>query len=78
LRFFEEELRVDLIRLSKLNRVPMHEPALVARAITRLVFAVGGSAMDLPPERYPQQIDELTTMVRMIVNGAQATNLATG
>lgn len=72
LRFFEEELRVDLIRLADYTGVPLHEPALVARAITRLVFAVGASAMDLPRERDAEQIAELTTMVKMIVNGARA------
>lgn len=71
LSFFEEELREDLIRLATNNGVPLHEPALVARAITRLVFAVGGSAMDLPRESDPEQIDQLTTMVKMIVTGAQ-------
>lgn len=70
LSFFEEELRVDLVRLAS-NGVPLHEPALVARAITRLVFAVGGSAMDLPRAGGPEQIDRLTTMVKMIVVGAQ-------
>ena len=71
LRFFEEELRVDLIRLAVITGVPLHEPALVARAITRLVFAVGASAMDLPRERDPEQIEQLTTMVKMIVIGAR-------
>ena len=71
LRFFEEELCEDLVRLAALNAIPLHEPALVARAITRLVFAVGASAMDLPRERDGEQIDALTTMVRMIVVGAR-------
>lgn len=72
LGFFEDELRVDLILLARVTGVPLHEPALVARAITRLVFAVGASAMDLPRERDPEQIDELTTMVKMIVMGARS------
>jgi AcrR family transcriptional regulator len=72
LRYFEEELRVDLVLLAEVTGVPLHEPAVVARAITRLVFAVGASAMDMPRERYPQQIDELTMMVKMIVIGARA------
>ncbi|HUH89618.1 MAG TPA: HTH-type transcriptional repressor FabR [Lysobacter sp.] len=71
LRFFEDELQVDLIRLADATGIPLHEPALVARAITRLVFAVGASAMDLPREQDPKQIDELTTMVKMIVVGAR-------
>jgi AcrR family transcriptional regulator len=72
LRFFEDELQEDLVRLADATGIPLHAPALVARAITRLVFAVGASAMDLPPERDPEQIDELTTMVKMIVIGARA------
>ena len=71
LRFFEEELCVDLVRLADAGGTPLHAPDLVARAITRLVFAVGASAMDLPPERDSEQIDALTTMVRMIVVGAR-------
>ena len=71
LRFFEEELREDLVRLAETTGIPLHAPDLVARAITRLVFAVGASAMDLPPERDAGQIDELTTMVKMIVIGAR-------
>ena len=71
LRYFEEELRVDLIRLAQITGVPLHAPELVSRAITRLVFAVGASAMDLPRERDPEQIEALTTMVKMIVNGAR-------
>ena len=72
LRFFEEELREDLIRLAEATGVPLHRPRLVAQAITRLVFAVGARAMDLPPERDPELVEELTTMVKMIVLGAQA------
>ena len=71
LRFFEDELGDDLVRLAEASRIPLHQPALVARAITRLVFAVGASAMDMPPERDQEQIDALTTMVKMIVVGAR-------
>ena len=41
LGFFEEELRIDLIRFAKADGVTLHEPALAARAITRLAFAMG-------------------------------------
>lgn len=71
LQFFEEELRVDLIRLAAASNTPIFEPALAAKAITRLVFAVGGTAIDLPPERHPELIEQLVVMVRMIVEGAQ-------
>lgn len=72
LLFFEEELRADLVRLAAAKGGSFHEPALVARAITRLVFAVGGTALDQPSERDAQLIDELAHMVRMILRGAQA------
>lgn len=71
LSFFEDELQEDLVRLAGITGFPLHRPALVARAITRLVFAEGGSAMDLPRERDPELIEELTTMVKMIVIGAR-------
>jgi hypothetical protein len=44
----------------------------VARAITRLVFAMGATAIDAPPERDPELIEELSLMVRMILAGARA------
>lgn len=72
LTFFEEELRNDLVRLSASQGTTLHEPALVARAITRLVFAMGATAMDLPPERDAELIRQLSEMVRMILAGSQA------
>lgn len=72
LMHFEDELRADLVRLAALDGATISEPAIVAKAITRLVFAMGGSAIDQPRERDPELIDQLTTMVRMILRGAQA------
>jgi len=72
LHYFEEELCVDLVRLAELKGTGIHRPDLVARAITRLVFAVGGSAMDLAVTEHERIIDELATMVRMIIRGTQA------
>ncbi|WP_158987306.1 HTH-type transcriptional repressor FabR [Lysobacter panacisoli] len=71
LSFFEEELRVDLIRLNASQGIALREPALVAKAITRLVFAMGATAMDLPPEKDPDLIRQLTLMVRMIIAGSR-------
>ena len=70
--FFEEELRADLVRLAAADNLPLHEPALVAKAITRLVFAIGTAAMDLPRERDAELVEQLTQMVRMILRGSQA------
>lgn len=71
LNFFEEELQHDLIRFAEANRTGLYEPALTAKAITRLVFAMGSTAMDLPPERLPAFTEQLITMVRMIMTGTQ-------
>ncbi|QWP79330.1 HTH-type transcriptional repressor FabR [Lysobacter sp. K5869] len=72
LSFFEEELRVDLIRLAALDDVELYEPALVARSITRLVFAMGATAMDMPREKDPELIEQMSSMVRMILAGSGA------
>ena len=69
--YFEEELCADLVRLASINETGIHKPALVARAITRLVFTMGASSMDLPEEKRPQAIEDLSAMVRMIVVGTQ-------
>jgi AcrR family transcriptional regulator len=71
LRSFEEELCVDLIRLAELNKLPIYEPQLVAQAITRLVFAMGTTAMDQPPERHPELIEQMVKILRMIMVGTQ-------
>jgi len=71
LNFFEEELRLDLIRLAKANGTGLFEPALTAKAITRLVFAMGATAMDLPEDRHGEWVEQVALMVRMIVMGTQ-------
>lgn len=71
LNFFEDELRLDLVRLAAANGTGLCEPALTAKAITRLVFAIGASAMDMPAERLPVLTEQLELMVRMIVTGTQ-------
>lgn len=71
LRFFEDELCVDLIRLAKAHNAPIAEPALAAKAITRLVFTMGATALDLPREHHPAVLEQTVAMVRMIVTGAQ-------
>ena len=72
LNFFEDELRIDLIRLAAAEGARLHEPALVSKAITRLVFAAGASAMDMPLEKDPELIAQLSQMVRMIITGSRA------
>jgi AcrR family transcriptional regulator len=71
LGFFEEELRMDLVRLAEANKTGLFEPQLTARAITRLVFTMGATAMDLPEDKHAQLTEEVVLMVRMIVVGTQ-------
>ena len=71
LNYFEEELRLDLIRLAELNQTGLFEPALTAKAITRLVFAIGASVMDAPADKLDELTEQLALMVRMIVTGTQ-------
>lgn len=72
LSFFEDELQTDLVRLATASGAQIAEPALAAKAITRLAFAMGAAAMDLPADRDAELIEQLSQMVRMIVVGAQS------
>lgn len=69
--YFEEELCVDLERLASANSAGIYQPTLAARAITRLVFTMGASSMDLPVKKRAQAVEDLIVMVRMIVVGTQ-------
>lgn len=71
LNFFEDELRLDLIRLARLKKTGLYEPALTAKAITRLVFSMGATALDLPEDKYPELNEQIVLMVRMIIVGTQ-------
>ena len=71
LTFFEEELTHDLVRLARAERTGLYEPALTARAITRLVFAIAATAMDQPADQQALLTEQLIQMVRMIVVGTQ-------
>lgn len=71
LNYFEDELRLDLIRLAKVSGNTLYEPALTAKAITRLVFAMGATAVDLPSDKWPGIAEQLVVMVRMILTGSQ-------
>ncbi|MFN7783764.1 MAG: HTH-type transcriptional repressor FabR [Lysobacterales bacterium] len=72
LGFFEDELHSDLVRINAAQGKRLQQPRTVARAITRLVFAMGATAIDAPPDRDPELIEELSLMVRMILAGARA------
>jgi AcrR family transcriptional regulator len=71
LEFFEQELQLDLVRLATASHAPIHNAELVSRAITRLVFSMATSAVELPPKLRPKLIDDTTEMIRVIMVGTQ-------
>ena len=72
LNYFEEELNDELLRIAKASGKEIHEPRLVAKAITRLVFTLGASAANMNIEQRNDLTQETVTMVRMIIIGANA------
>jgi AcrR family transcriptional regulator len=70
LNYFEEELNDELLRIAKSNSKKIHEPRLVAKAITRLVFTLGASAANMNIQQRNVLTQETVTMVRMIIIGA--------
>ena len=77
LQFFEHELTSDLIRLEALNAHKLHEPTIVAKAITRLVFSIGAQAVGKSSEQQQELREQTATMVYMILAGARALALPT-
>lgn len=71
LEFFEEELRIELVRLTENANQPLHDPRLAAKAITRLVFALGAQALDRPRENDAEVARQMQTMIRMILIGSR-------
>jgi AcrR family transcriptional regulator len=71
LRFFEEELGQDLVRLAALKGSGLYQPALTAKAITRLVFTMGATVLDLPREKQDELAAQIVKMVRIIIAGTQ-------
>lgn len=71
LSFFEEELSLDLIRLAALKGSGLYQPALTAKAITRLVFTMGATVLDLPRDKQDELAAQIVKMVRMIIAGTQ-------
>lgn len=71
LAFFAQELQSDLEKFSKESQIPTKSPDLIAKAITRLVFAMGSDAINMDSEQRKYLNDDLTVMVKMILRGAQ-------
>jgi len=72
LNFFEQELTEDLIAIAQRTSSTPARPELIAKAITRLVFAMGTDALDHPKEYHNEMIDELVVMIKMLITGAHA------
>jgi AcrR family transcriptional regulator len=72
LNYFEEELNDELLRTAEVTGQKIHEPRLVAKAITRLVFTLGASAANMDMQQRSELTEETVKMVRMIVIGADA------
>jgi len=71
LRYFEDELLEDMVRLEELQGHQLTDPRLAARAITRLTFTMGASALDQQPAERAELVEQTAAMVRMIIRGAQ-------
>ena len=69
--FFESELKVDLVRLEQLHGHQVDSPELVAKAITRLVFAMGASAMEQDKKNQSEILQQTVHMIHMIIAGAR-------
>ncbi|MEC7119741.1 MAG: HTH-type transcriptional repressor FabR [Pseudomonadota bacterium] len=70
--FFEQELQVDLVRLEQAQGHQLHSPELVAKAITRLVFAMGASAVEQDEAGQAQVLAQTVDMLHMIIIGSRA------
>lgn len=71
LTHFEDELRDEIVRIQTTVGVNTYEPGLAAKAITRLVFAMGAAAADATAEERQEISEQTVTMLRMIMTGAQ-------
>lgn len=69
--FFEDELQADLVRLEQALGNHLHQPALVARAITRLVFAMGSLAVNQSRAEQDVLLEQTVVMLHMILAGAR-------
>ncbi len=70
LNYGEEEINDEMWRIAKTTSKKIHEPRLVAKAITRLVFTLGASAANMNIQQRNVLTQETVTMVRMIIIGA--------
>lgn len=69
--FFETELKEDLVRLEQLHGNQLYAPELVAKAITRLVFAMGANAMEQDTNSQNRILVQTVDMIHMIIAGSR-------
>lgn len=67
---FEDELVIDLKALVAAGGGTLLSPQLTARALTRLVFAMGTRALDMTRAERVVLAEESVTMLRMIMAGS--------
>lgn len=70
--FFEQELQADLVQLELARGYQLHAPELVAKAITRLVFAMGATAVEQDEAGQAQVLSQTVEILHMIIIGARA------
>lgn len=71
LQYFEDELSQELDRLGKAAGAPLMRPELVSKGITRLIFALGASAMDQDDAQRNETAQQMIIIIRMMLAGAQ-------
>ncbi len=71
LDFFASELQTDLDKANEVNtKFKTEDTDVVAKAITQLVFAMGGIALNAQAEQLESTIEETVKMVKFILKGA--------
>ncbi len=71
-------VRSEFYQIQETCGVKQKEPALVPKASTRLVFAMGATAAAKSTAERAELIDQTVEMLRMIMNGSQVMAKATG
>lgn len=69
--FFERELQTDLVRLEQQHGHQLYAPELVAKAITRLVFAMGAQSVGEDMITQQLSVQQTVDMIHMIISGAR-------
>ena len=71
INFYHMGIYADLVKIGNAKNKPLFAPELVAKGMTRLVFSMGTSAMDLAQERQSDIMEATIVMLRMILIGSE-------